>query len=254
MGVVEATRWLFHALDELLYPEPHAIAQHRRPAQPGGIERLDLERLAASWQIDTQRPRCQRCAMPVGPFAAQSPTCYACARQPLSFERVLCLGGYDGSLRQACLLLKSATHAWLARVLADLWVERHGSDLCNEVGGRPPLVIPVPLHWRRRWQRGYNQAEALARRIAQRLGWPHRPGCLRRVRHTRHAAGLARAQRLDLLRNAYRAERTDMLQGATVLLVDDVMTTGSTAHEAARPLKRAGADRIIVAVLARTED
>ena len=113
-------------------------------------------------------------------------------------------------------------------------------------------MVPVPLHWRRRWRRGYNQSEALARPIAARLRLPFRPGSwLRRIRNTpeQKGSGMA-AERLENVRGAFRVAGAE-LAGRTVLLVDDVLTTGSTASEAARTLRRAGAKRVVVAVLAR---
>jgi ComF family protein len=112
------------------------------------------------------------------------------------------------------------------------------------------LVVPVPLHWRRRWQRGYNQSEALARPLAARLGLSCRPWCLRRIRHTPQQPSQRAAGRLENVRGAFRA-RGGVLAGRTILLVDDVLTTGSTASEAARALRQAGARRVVVAVLAR---
>jgi ComF family protein len=159
------------------------------------------------------------------------------------------MGPYEGPLRELCLRLKHERDAWLAPRLADLWVEARR----DAVAGLPAdtWIVPVPLHWWRHWRRGYNQAEALAVGLGRRLGLPvHRP--LRRVVATEKLAGLTVTDRAKEMRKAFRARPTVRLDGRTVLLVDDVLTTGATCGAAARALKQAGAARVVVAVIART--
>src|SRR5204863_6890690 len=113
------------------------------------------------------------------------------------------------------------------------------------------VVVPVPLHWRRRWARGYNQAAAVGRELALGLGAKFAPELLRRVRHTPQQAQPSASARRENVRGAFRAASGARVAGRTVLLVDDVMTTGSTAGEAARTLREAGAKRVVAAILAR---
>jgi predicted amidophosphoribosyltransferase len=115
-----------------------------------------------------------------------------------------------------------------------------------------PASLSTPPWWRH-WQRGYNQSEALARALARRLGVPCRPRWLRRVRHTPHQTQQPPSARAGNVRDAFRARRGAPVTGATVLLVDDVLTTGSTASEAARALRAAGAARVVAGVLARAQ-
>jgi ComF family protein len=122
------------------------------------------------------------------------------------------------------------------------------SELCLD----DVLVVPVPLHWWRYWRRGYNQAEALAEGIAKQLKLPIRRS-LKRVVGTRRLAGLSRSARGEVIRDVFRVRAHSRMTGCTVLLVDDVLTTGATCSGAARALKKAGAARVVVAVLARTE-
>ena len=143
--------------------------------------------------------------------------------------------------------IKHATGEGLAEVVGELWAACAG-DRLGQLGAE--VVVPVPLHWRRRWRRGYNQSEALARPLAARLGLPCRASWLRRVRHTPEQTSQTAAGRRDNVRGAFRARGAE-LRGRTILLVDDVMTTGSTAAEAARTLREAGASRVVVAVLTR---
>jgi ComF family protein len=193
------------------------------------------------------RPQCPRCAASVGPFAAVADGCPLCRGTSFAFHKVTRLGPYEGRLREVVLRMKRASGEALAEAVGELWAE------CAEARLRAlgaDVVVPVPLHWRRRWWRGYNQSEALARPLAARLGLPCRPAWLRRVRHTPEQKGQSAGAKLENVRDAFRG-RGAGLAGRTVLLVDDVLTTGATAGEAARALRRAGAKRVVVAVLAR---
>ncbi len=193
---------------------------------------------------------CPRCALPVGPYADLRGGCAACRDRSLGFDSAIALGPYDGALRDLCLRLKHEQNAWLAPRLVDLFIEaRHDAirQLPSDV-----WIIPVPLHWLRRWRRGYNQAEALASWLARRLGLPvsHR---LRRVTATEQLAHKGRTERADIMHGVFRARSGGKLTGRAVILVDDVLTTGATCSAAARALKKAGAAQVIVVVIARAE-
>ncbi len=117
-------------------------------------------------------------------------------------------------------------------------------------------LVPIPLHWTRRWKRGYNQAEELANHLAVRLGLPSLR-ILRRVKATAVLARKGRIERQKLLRGAFEASTGRIcrsLKGKTVLLVDDILTTGATCGAAARILKQAGIGRVVVAVIGRAGD
>jgi ComF family protein len=193
---------------------------------------------------------CPRCALQVGPFADLHGGCASCRDRSLGFDASFAMGSYDGELRELCLRLKHEHNAWLASWLSELFVEAR-RDAFSALPS-DAVVVPVPLHWWRYWRRGYNQAEALAEGVAKQLKLPiHRS--LRRVVGTRRLAELSRTARGEIVRGAFRVRIHSKLRGRTVLLVDDVLTTGATCGAAARALKRAGAARVVVAVLARTE-
>jgi ComF family protein len=192
---------------------------------------------------------CPRCAANVGPHVLLEDGCTHCRDETFHFEHVLRLGQYDGLLREAVLRMKHASGEILAEVLGGLWGEHLEAGLR---AAEADVVIPVPLHWWRRLQRGYNQSAALARAVAAQLRVPCKPGWLRRIRHTPVQTSLSSTDRRQNLRGAFRASAWARLQGRTVLLVDDVLTSGSTASQAARSLREAGAARVVVGVLARS--
>jgi ComF family protein len=143
--------------------------------------------------------------------------------------------------------LKHASGEGLAEVLGELWAS-HLDKRLPEL--KADVIVPVPLHWWRRWTRGYNQSEVLARAIANRAHLPCRPRWLSRVRNTPQQVNQTASSRPENVRNAFFAAARVELRGKTILLVDDVLTSGSTANDAARALRRAGATRVVVAVLA----
>jgi ComF family protein len=114
------------------------------------------------------------------------------------------------------------------------------------------LIIPVPLHWRRRFQRGFNQAALLAARVARRYAVPV-VVAVRRRRATATQAGLSNAKRRANVAGAFEVRRPRAVAGRRILLVDDVMTTGATASACAAALKRAGARYVAVLTLARVD-
>jgi ComF family protein len=148
--------------------------------------------------------------------------------------------------REIILKLKHNQHEGLAEVVGDLWTQSRG-DAVRGLG--ITAVVPVPLHWRRRWSRGYNQAGVLAAAWANALGRPLEGRWLRRRRPTEFQTSLTKTARHDNVRGAFSVRADSAIRGASLLLIDDVLTTGATASEAARALKQAGAKQVVVAVL-----
>lgn len=181
--------------------------------------------------------------------------CFRCSKQKLQFDEVVRLGSYSGTLRTAVLRCKRATEIPLAEVLAELLWQKHAGRLA---AWAPELVVPVPMHWRRRLVRGTNCPETVARCLAGRLRIPRIQAVIR-WQATRPQGPLSVPGRQENVRGAFSLwvhrllGRPLRLQDKRVLLVDDVMTTGATCQEIARLLKRAGARFVGVAVLARAE-
>jgi ComF family protein len=193
---------------------------------------------------------CPRCAGTVGPFVPLSGRCVRCRPFRYHFDQALRCGPYEGLLRELILKMKHSAGEPLAEHLGALWAEHCGARLAQ---WGADVVIPIPLHWWRRWSRGYNQSETLAHALAGRLSVPCRPGWLRRIRWTPLQTQQSPAGRWANVRGAFRAASRPALRGKTVLLVDDLLTTGSTCSEAARALRAAGAARVVVAVLAHCQ-
>jgi ComF family protein len=191
---------------------------------------------------------CPRCSSTIGPFSDVHDGCAACRGQSFAFDRTFRLGPYEGVLRELILKMKHHSGEVLAELLGELWA----AQLAPRLHGTPvDAVVPIPLHWWRRLGRGYNQSAALARVVARRLDAPLRTGWLWRSRNTpRQTYQMSPEARRENVRGAFRLGSGTNVRGKTILLMDDVMTTGSTANEAARPLKSAGAAQILVAILA----
>jgi ComF family protein len=176
----------------------------------------------------------------------ESGRCALCRLGLAGFDAVYSYGSYEGTLRKLIHLFKYGQIRPLARPFGDLLsrvIPREQRFDC---------VVPMPLHWRRRWERGFNQSELLAREIARRWNAPLRQA-VKRVKATPPQAGLTNAKRRANVSGAFAIRRGLRLDGARVLLVDDVLTTGASAAACARVLKRAGAAHVALVAVARTD-
>jgi ComF family protein len=176
----------------------------------------------------------------------ESGRCRLCRTGARGFDAAYCFGSYEGILRELIHLFKYGRMKPLARALAANLASALPRDQKFDV------VVPMPLHWRRKWQRGFNQAELLARRTARRCGIPV-ANAVRRIRPTSAQAGLSNAQRRENVAGAFQFRGRRAIQGRRVLLIDDVMTTGATASACALALKRGGAVSVTLLTLARVD-
>jgi ComF family protein len=229
---------------ELLYPAHCAIC---------GSEHADQKQLfcetCRSDLVDTH-PFCPFCAATIAAQPGLETPCIECQKHPPLFSATMRLGRYQSTLRAAVLRGKRASEQSLVEALARLASTTFQSKLASLA---LDVVVPIPMHWTRRLVRGMNGAEVLARRLARDLNLPCAPHLLVRNRRTLPQAGLTRTRRLANVSGAFRAKPDPDLAEARVLVVDDIMTTGATANEAARTLRRAGASFVAIAVLARAE-
>ena len=178
--------------------------------------------------------------------------CHSCRDFEPEFARAMSFGEYESGLRGLIHLLKYESVLPVASVLSGM-LACVIKELLPACGDSLLLVVPVPLHKSKRSDRGFNQAELIARAAVKRLPKPLElaTGVLARQRATISQVGLTREQRIENMRDAFRVRDRQRVRGATVILVDDVMTTGTTLSECARVLKQAGAERVFAATVAR---
>jgi ComF family protein len=194
-------------------------------------------------------PTCVRCGAKVSESAGDLSECGMCRGVKLWFDEVVALGEYAGLLREWLLRMKQSRGDLVSLAMGRLVLQRYRERL---IEFRPDVVVPVPMYWLRRWSHGTNSAAVLAEVLADNLRAPLAAGLLRRLRHTPPQFSLPPSQRRANVRRAFAVRAGYHLERANVLLVDDILTTGSTCSEAARALKRAGAARVMVAVVGRT--
>jgi ComF family protein len=191
---------------------------------------------------------CVRCR---APFRSSFPLdeqglCGICRRGVSGFDAAYSFGFYEDELSELIHLFKYGRVQTLAKPLGRLLAVALPREQEFD------LIVPMPLHWRKRWQRGFNQSALLASEIARRSNIPVK-NFLRRIRPTATQAGLTNAKRRLNVSGAFRARKGAALSGKRVLLIDDVMTTGATAAACARALKIAGAKRVTLLTVARVD-
>jgi ComF family protein len=193
-------------------------------------------------------PFCRVCGNPADGAIEREYTCSLCRARPPHYDRARSAVRLRRGLRHAVHRFKYGREPQLSRFLGPLLaacVRTHYSGIPFD------MVSPVPLHAAKERERTYNQARLLAGALAVELGVGRPQAALRRVRRTATQTNLSAAERRRNVRNAFVPVHAAWLRGRTVLLVDDVMTTGATVDECSRVLKRAGAVGVYVVTVAR---
>jgi ComF family protein len=193
-------------------------------------------------------PFCQKCSEPFFGAITGEFSCSNCASQTLHFEAAVAGYRARGIVRRLVhefkyhnrFYLRHVMGEWLGAVLDDPRMDPNKFD----------IIVPVPLHPARQRERGFNQATVLAQSLAARTSLPMMLG-LERIRYTTTQTAFDRAERMQNLHNAFRLRQGRDVRDLRVLLVDDVLTTGSTLSECARVLKKAGASSVHAATAAR---
>jgi len=200
-------------------------------------------------------PVCDACGERVSRFDphGERVLCLECTQAEPAFTRAAAYGSYDAGMRDLIHLLKYE-HVRPAANLLGRMLAVVITDLSDSFTAEP-IIVPVPLHASKLRERGFNQSEAIAR-AALKLhpaGLDQRPNVsvIVRRKNTASQTGLTPAQRRENMRGAFSVVKPDDVRGRDVVLVDDVFTTGTTASECARVLRRAGAERVFVATVAR---
>jgi competence protein ComFC len=235
------------ALASVLFPGPCRICAHtltnarRIPVCESCL--AGFERIAEPMCLCCGRPFASEVAL-----EAIEPKCRLCRADFYAFDRARSFAAYDDALSEAIVLLKyeevTRLGDWFAERLAEI-VARAPGDW------RADIVVPVPLHRDRRRERGYNQAELIARPLAKRLKRKLDAGILIRTKPRPPQLVLSRSEHWKSVRGAYATREGRQVDNLRVLLVDDVLTTGATLDACARALKRAGAAAVLGLTVAR---
>ncbi|SDR62546.1 comF family protein [Rhizobiales bacterium GAS191] len=233
---------LGRAVVDLVYP-PACLVCYAATAEPRALCASCWGRLRL-----IERPYCERLGTPFSVDIGKGLLSPAAIANPPVYERARAVARYDDVARALAHRLKYGDRLDLAATIGG-WMARAGAELLAEAD----LIVPVPLHRRRLWARRFNQAALLADAVGRRAGKRVDAFLLARRRHTRPQVGLSRAERQSNLSGAFLVpeEAKARLADLRVLLVDDVLTTGSTADMAARALLRGGAKAVDVLVFAR---
>lgn len=233
---------LFEAAASLLYPPVCTLCGRRTRAG----EYLCQQCEAKATRIVA--PFCQQCSEPFEGAITSAFTCANCAHRAIYFDAAVAAYRGRGIVRHIIHDFKYGRQVHLRHLVAR-WLCAALDD--ERLRGRKfDLIVPVPLHSTRQRERGFNQASLLAELLSTRISIPCK-SVLKRIRYTTTQTALDRAERMENLHNAFRLRRNADVRGLDVLLIDDVLTTGSTLSECTRVLKRAGAISVYAATAAR---
>lgn len=221
-----------------------ALAQH------GGL-------CADCWNalVIPSEPACPRCSRPFVRAPSAGTVCAPCLANPPRHDGIVAATLYNDASRRLVLAFKRGGRIALAPFLARLMAARMAASVVDALG--PDwLVVPVPLHRWRLWSRGYNQSALLARELALQSGANLLVDGLVRTRATPALGGFGRSARARILQGAIAIQPAarPQIKGAQIVLVDDVLTSGATSSSCVRALKRAGADKVVIACFARVLD
>lgn len=201
--------------------------------------------------IENQNHACQQCALPL---AVHADFCGQCLHKPPAFSRSVIPFIYQHPIDFLIHNFKYRRKLSHGRALAQLLADKISHDQQEHPDTRPELLLTVPLHWSRRWQRGFNQTEIIGRELATQLQIPLLTRACRRRAATPSQKGLSRAQRQSNLRGAFEIAKNSQkyIEGKRVALLDDVVTTTATARELSKLLVKHGAADVQIWALART--
>jgi ComF family protein len=240
-------RWLGRQSLELLCPSSCALCRV-------SIDEYDETLCPRCWQqfqTTLAPPACPTCGHNVGTYELIDDRCHRCQNRRPVVSRLGRVGQYDGLLRDFTHALKYHNQTHLDRFLGKLIA---ATILGDKILSQAEILIPIPLHWRRRWKRHYNQSDLLARQIRYHLKKQGHNILIRRdlvrIRHTVEQSSLAISDRIQNVRGAFAVRDDADFTGKHICLIDDITTTGATLRAAANALKKTNLAKITAAVLA----
>lgn len=191
---------------------------------------------------------CRVCGRPVEELKADY-LCEDCRVYKPKYDRAATAVNFTGAARKFVTGFKYHTQLWLLQDFVD-WLESAAMARYNL--NAVDILLPMPTTLLHRLDRGYNPSAFLARHLAKRIGKPCLSGILKRKGHPKRQAGLSEEDRRENVKGTFRVRKEELIKGKTILLLDDVLTTGSTLSEAANELKKAGAKCVLALTLARS--
>lgn len=215
-----------------------------RCAGCGLIVAGDFQLCVTCWQSLTflLAPGCMLCGLPM---EIEGQECAPCLLKAPDHDGVRAAVAYGDIARAIVLKLKHGRRVGLVKLI--------GRMLARHLPSEPVLIVPVPLHRWRTWRRGFNQSALIAVELSKLSGRALALDGLKRIKSTPLLRGLGRAERAKAVRSAFAVNPADIprINGSTIVLVDDVYTSGATANSCAKALKKAGAARVIILCWAR---
>ena len=193
-------------------------------------------------------PICTRCGIEIPPHGKSTATCSRCRNRSYQFDEVFPLFRYDDNFKNLLHQVKYERKYWLL----DIFSKRLKRTLPNQSRDLPSCIIPVPLDRNRLRKRTFNQSLLIAQMISKILKIPVKENVMIRKEYRSPQSWLSRKERLSNLEGLFKIKKRHEIKDQWVLLVDDVVTTGSTVHECAKIIKEEGASKVTVFTLART--
>lgn len=226
---------MFDKVLAYLFPKPSMCLICQKPMDslsicPSCVRKLDLR--------IKQLGYCKQCHH----FGKNVTSCENCSSWTKEDFKNISLFPYENEVREGLIKLKFHEEPWRG--------EAYGRLMAKHLTVYPDAIVPIPLHKKRFRERGYNQSELIAKGLAERLGVPLDTKSLIRKEETAYQSGLNHRKRYKNVKGAFMVKYPEHIQGKTILLVDDIITTGATLYEANRVLKQSGAKEVRAITLA----
>jgi ComF family protein len=238
---------IFSKFLELIYPPKCHICQCVMISGGAGVDHICDDCIESLVRITS--PLCPVCGTPFISRVEEDHLCGNCLKKRPHYDALIAPFLYEGCIMDAIHQIKYNGRTYITASVGEL-AASFAKERFKDTNGF--LMMPVPLHPKRLKERGFNQSLILARAIAANLGTDIDFLSLRRMRYTQPQTGLKKVERKRNVRGAFGLEGRPDLKGKTVILVDDVATTGSTLNECAKVLKKGGCEKVFCLVLART--